>query len=223
MAVRPPRFRHAHLDLDGTLADTAVDLVESTNHVRRSFGLDPLEPQAILRLVGRGARVLVERALGPDRAELYDDGVKRLLDHYGVHCLDHTRPFLGMTEMMDGLASLGVSFSVITNKPEALSRKILDGLDLTRRLVAIVGGDTFPERKPHPRGIEHIRSLCKAAQADSLMVGDSEIDVQTARAAGIACCGVLWGLDPEGLRAASPQFLVSTALELARVIEEGSL
>ena len=220
--MRPPRFRHAHLDLDGTLADTAADLVESTNHVRRSFGLDPLEPQAILRLVGRGARALVERALGPNRVELHDEGVRRLLEHYGIHCLDHTRPFPGMVEMMDRLGPLGVTFSVVTNKPEALSRKILDGLDLTRRLVAIVGGDTFPERKPHPRGIEQVRSLCALLPADSLMVGDSEIDVETARAAGIACCGVLWGFDPDALRLAAPQFLVISPAELSRVIETGS-
>lgn len=221
--MREPRFGHVHLDLDGTLADTGEDLVASTNHVRRCFGLDPLDSPEVLRLVGRGARALVERALGQERAELHDEGVRRFLEHYGFHCLDRTRPYPGMVEAIDRLASRGVTFSVVTNKSAALSRKILDGLDLTRRFVAIVGGDTFPERKPHPRGVEYVRSLCALSPEHSLMVGDSEIDVQTARAAGIACCGVLWGLDPEALRAAAPEFLVENVTDLARVIEEGTL
>lgn len=213
-----PRFTLIELDLDGTLLDTRDDLAASTNHVRRSFGLEPLEPRAIWRLVGHGARALVERALGPERREQHDEGVRLLLEHYDQHCLDHTRPYPGMVEALDRLSAEGVRFAVLTNKPERLTRKILDGLALSSRLVGRVGGDTLPERKPHPRGAEHLRLLAGAERGDCLIVGDSAVDVETARGAGMACCGVLWGLDPEGLRAAGPDWLVDTAADLVAVI-----
>lgn len=212
------RFRLVHLDLDGTLVDTRDDLVASTNHVRASFGLGPLDPTTVQHLVGHGARALVERALGPENARLCEEGVGRLLDHYGEHCLDRSAPYPGLLATIDRLRDDGVAFSVLTNKPEHLTQKILAGLDLSRRVVAVVGGDTFPERKPDPRGAEHIRARAGRRRDETLMVGDSSVDVATARAASIACCGVLWGFDPEGLRAAGPDFTVTDALELERVI-----
>ncbi|MEA2625482.1 MAG: phosphoglycolate phosphatase [Candidatus Binatota bacterium] len=186
--------------------------------MRACFGLPPLRPEEVYRLVGRGARVLVERALGPERPELHDEGMRLFLEHYGEHCLDQTRPYPGVVAAMDVLASNGVVFSVVTNKPERLTRKILTGLGLDGRFVAVVGGDTFPERKPHPRGVEHARQAAGVARERSLMVGDSSVDVETARAAGIPCCGVLWGIDPEGLGAAGPEFLVGAAEELIPLI-----
>lgn len=213
-----PRFRLVHVDLDGTLLDTRHDLASSTNAVRTSFGLPPLEPESVFALVGRGARVLVERALGAERRELHDEGVRRFLEHYGEHCLDATVPYPGLVETIDRLRAEGVRFSIVTNKPEHLSRRILDGLGLAERFVAIVGGDTFPERKPNPRGVEWIRAREGVDRAATLMVGDSSIDVETARAGGIACCGVLWGLDPEGLRRAAPDWPVRDAGELEAVI-----
>lgn len=178
----------------------------------------PLEPESVYALVGRGARVLVERALGEERVALHDEGERRFLEHYGSHCLDATAPFPGWITVLDELGAAGVVFSVVTNKPEALARRILDGLDLSRRLIAIVGGDTFPKQKPDPAGVEQIRRQVGAEPADSLMVGDSAIDVATARAGGIACCGALWGLDPRGLRAAEPDFLAESAAEVGQVI-----
>jgi phosphoglycolate phosphatase len=210
------------LDLDGTLADTRLDLVGSTNHVRRNFGLSPLAAREVTGLVGHGARVLVERALGVERKELHDEGVRRFLEHYTEHCLDHTRPYAGMAEMIDSAAPLGVRFAVITNKPEALSRRILAGLDLLQDLVDVVGGDTFPERKPHPRGVEHLLTRCGAERSQALLVGDSAVDVATGRAARIAMCGVLWGFDPEGLLANPPELLARDAAELGRIIRDGA-
>ncbi len=213
-----PRFALVLLDLDGTLLDTRRDLEASTNHMRASFGLAPLAPRRLERLVGHGARALVERTLGEERRDLHDEGLRRLLDHYGAHCLDHTRPYPGMVEALDAMAALGVRFAVLTNKPEALSRQILDGLDLSRRLIAVVGGDTFAERKPHPRGVGHLREIAGAERSAALMVGDSIVDVETARAAGIAACGVRWGFDPEGLEGAGPDFLANDAADLERLV-----
>lgn len=213
-----PRFRLVHLDLDGTLVDSRADLARSTNAVRTSFGLEALEPESVYALVGRGARALVERALGEDRRELHEEGMRRFLVHYDEHCLDATRPYPGLTAVIDRLSRTGARFSIVTNKPEALARKILEGLRLADRFVAIVGGDTFAEPKPSPRGVDAVRERERVACGETLMVGDSSIDVETARAGGIACCGVLWGLDPEGLRGAGPDFLAADATDLESVI-----
>jgi phosphoglycolate phosphatase len=212
------RYDVVLLDLDGTLVDTRLDLVASTNHVRNSFGLPPLAAREVERLVGHGARALVERALGVERTDLHDEGVRRFLVHYAEHCLDHTRPYAGMAELIESAAPLGVRFAVITNKPEALSRKILAGLALLDRLVSVVGGDTFPQRKPHPRGVEHVLTLCGAERSRALLVGDSAVDVATGRAARVSMCGVLWGFDPEGLLASPPELLARDAAELGAII-----
>lgn len=216
-----PAFALVLFDLDGTLLDTRRDLAESTNHVRESFGLAPLEPASIYRLVGRGARALVERALGAERRELHDEGVRRFLAHYREHCLDHTVPYPGMRELVGALAAEGVRAAVLTNKPEALSRRILDGLAIAPALFAIVGGDTFAERKPDRCGVDRLVSAAGARREETLVVGDSAIDADTARAAEVRCCGVLWGLDPEGLAAARPAYLVRSAGELREVILRG--
>jgi phosphoglycolate phosphatase len=215
------RYRLVHLDLDGTLLDTRADLVASTNHARTSFGLDPLPAGTVEHLVGNGARVLVERALGTERRDLHDEAMRRFLEHYGEHCLDHTRAYAGMVELVDGLRPVGVLFSVLTNKPEALARRILTGLGLLDRFIGLVGADTFPERKPDPRGAEHLRALAGADRFECLMVGDSEVDVATARAAGIAVCGVRWGFDASRVVEAGPDVLVDDAAALERVIRDG--
>jgi phosphoglycolate phosphatase len=213
------RYSLLLLDLDGTLLDTRLDLVQATNHVRSIFGLAPLGIGEVERLVGHGARMLVERALGADRAAVHDEGVRHFLEYYGEHCLDETEPYPGMVDLLDALPPLGVRVAIVTNKPQALTRKILAGLGLLQRMVAVVGGDTFPERKPHPRGVESVLSLCRAHRSRALLVGDSPVDAATAVAAGIAFCGVLWGFDPERLRAAAPGLLVQSAGELLAIID----
>lgn len=215
------RYSFVLLDLDGTLVDTGADLVASTNHVRESFGLEPLGAGTVEHLVGDGARALVARALGPDRQPLHDEGLRRFLAHYADHCLDHSAPYPGIVEAIDELRALDVRLAVLTNKSEALARKVLEGLGLLRRFVGLVGGDTFPGRKPDPCGLEHLRAAGGVAPGRCLMVGDSEIDVRTARAGSVAVCGVLWGFAPERVIAAAPDHLVADAASLVRVIREG--
>ena len=212
------RFEHVVFDLDGTLVDTGPDLVAATNHVRASFGLPPLPPSAVYPLVGEGARRLVERALGASDATQVDEGVRRFLDYYEVHLLDATVLYPGIANALDCLAARGVVLSVLTNKPERLSRRILDGLGIGDRFVTTIGGDTLPTRKPDPAGIARIRADRGNAGERLLLVGDSVVDLATAAAAGIDFCGVAWGFAPAALRAARPQNLVEDAAELVELV-----
>lgn len=188
------------------------------NHVRRRLGLAPLEPVTVYGFVGDGARVLIERALAGSDAPTVDRGLAIFLEHYRLHLLDATVPYDGVPDMLRAFGRDGVALSVVSNKPVAMCRAILEGLGLGDAFVAVLGGDSFPTRKPDPAGVDHARGLARATRSETLLVGDSPIDVQTARAAGVACCGVTWGLAPEALRCARPDFLVDAPAALASVV-----
>ena len=215
------RFDHVAFDLDGTLIDSRADLAASVNHVLRTMGLPELAPETLYGYVGEGARVLVQRALGPDRRARVDEGMALFMEHYGAHLLDATLPYPGLVDVLDAAAARGVAISVLTNKPFGLTRAILDGLGLTPRLIGVIGGDSLPVRKPDPAGLDALRALSGASRARTLLVGDSDIDVATARAGGVAFCGVSWGLSPAALVAAGPERIVDDAAELLAVIERG--
>jgi phosphoglycolate phosphatase len=214
-------FAHVAFDLDGTLIDSRSDLASSVNHVLRTMGLPEQAPETLYGYVGEGARVLVERALGSSHRARFDEGISLFMDYYGGHLLDATVPYPGMVELLDALAARGVALSVLTNKPIGLSRAILDGLALTPRFVGVIGGDSLPVRKPDPSGLDQLRSLSATPRERTLLVGDSGIDVATARAGGVAFCGVAWGLSPEALLAAAPERIVHEAAELLVVVERG--
>jgi phosphoglycolate phosphatase len=208
------RFDHVAFDLDGTVIDSRADLAAATNHVLVSFGLPEIPPRSVFDLVGEGARRLVERALGPTRTHLIDEGVHRFLAYYGAHLLDATVLCPGVGDALARLADAGVTLSVLSNKPEGLCRVILDGLRVTDCFRAVIGGDTLPTRKPDPAGLERLRRLTDTPHARMLLVGDSAVDVATAANAGVAFCGVGWGLDPERLRAAAPACVIEDASEI---------
>jgi len=219
--VQPgPRYRHVCFDLDGTLVDSRADLAEAVNRVLAELGRSPMPIAVVQGFVGDGARKLVERALGAEpAAERVDDALARFLDHYGRHLLDATRPYPGIPQLLEALRARTVTLSVLTNKPEGMSRAILDGLGLGRLFIAVVGGDTLPRRKPDPAGVEHLLQLGGGTRDEILLVGDSAVDVRTARAAGTAFCGVAWGLAPEALRAEAPDRIISDPSELLAVVD----
>jgi phosphoglycolate phosphatase len=214
-------YDHVAFDLDGTLIDSRADLTAAVNHVLRGLGLAELPPATLYRYVGDGARVLVERALGPEHQDRLEAAVEAFMAYYAAHLLDATRPYPGVEEALAALAARGVACSVLTNKPEAMSRAILDGLGLAARFVAIVGGDSLPVRKPDPVGLERLRALTATARERMLLVGDSGIDLRTARAGGVAFCGVAWGLAPEALEAARPERIIAHPRELVALVERG--
>ena len=155
--------------------------------------------------MGNGARVLVERALaaaGDDRVTLAFD---RFLAHYGDHLLDHTGPYAGIPALLEGLTAAGATFSLVSNKPEGMCRAILAGLGWAARFGAVVGGDSLPSRKPDPAGVTWVRAQHGASSRRTLYVGDSVVDLETARAANVGFCGVAWGFAPQALRAAHPE------------------
>ena len=214
-------YDHVAFDLDGTLVDSRADLAGAVNHVLRSLHRPELDPTTLYGYVGDGARVLVERALGGAHQDLVQPGVETFMAYYGAHLLDATRPYPGIVEAVAALAERGVALSVLTNKPVAMSRAILDGLGLASRFVEIVGGDSLPVRKPDPAGLEHLRARTGTSRERMLLVGDSGIDVRTARAGGVAFCGVRWGLTPAALLAAHPERVIDHPAELVSLVERG--
>ena len=210
---------HVIFDLDGTLVDSAPDLATAVNRMRADFGLVPLELAVVRGYVGDGARVLVERTLGPEHADLRESGLGSFLRHYGEHLIDETRPYPGIVQLLAALAAAGLTASVLTNKPEALSRRLLEGLGLDRAFLAIVGGDTLTVKKPQPDGVRVLMKRAGTEASRTLLVGDSLVDLATARASGVAFCGVAWGFDPDRLVGANVPIVTSPAVLGAALVE----
>ena len=214
------RYRHLVFDLDGTLIDSRRDLAASVNHVLGSLDLPELPLETVCAYVGAGARALVQRSLGEEHRDLLDQALGLFLSYYGEHLLDHTRPYPGIVESLAALADRSAALSVLTNKPEAMSRAILDGLGLLERFAAVLGGDSCPSRKPDPAGIERLLALTEMPPEQALLVGDSLIDLRTAAGAGVDFCGVAWGLAPDEIRARDAR-MIEDPKELLRIAEQG--
>ncbi|BDG02006.1 HAD family hydrolase [Anaeromyxobacter oryzae] len=203
--------RLAILDLDGTLVDSVDDLATSVNHALRAVGLPERGIPEIRSFVGEGARVLLERSVAPHAGRL-EPALAAWWKHYEDHCLDRTRLYPGISALLDGA---GRVLAVHTNKPGALARKILAGLGVLERFTVVVGGDEAP-RKPDPAGVHAIRARVGASPAETVFVGDSAVDVATARAAGVSVVAVTWGLGArEALVRAGAAVLVDDAAGLA--------
>ena len=217
----PRAFEHVIFDLDGTLVDSRVDLSAAVNHVLRTFGLPELSLETVCQYIGEGARMLVQLALGPAHEGRLNEGLKTFLTYYGAHLLDHTVAYDGIPETLAALADTGVVLSVLTNKPAAMSRAILDGLGLLSHFAVVIGGDSLPLRKPDPAGIDHLLATTRTSRARTVLVGDSLIDLQTARAAQIAFCGVAWGLRRADLVAVPVDRMIDHPSQLVRIVERG--
>jgi phosphoglycolate phosphatase len=189
-------------DLDGTLIDSKRDLVHSVNWTLRELGRAELPEDLVASYVGSGAPVLISRALGgaPDSAEL-QRALKFFLGHYEEHKLDFTRDYPGVRETLEKLHE--VPMAVLTNKPLNISVQILEGLGLARFFRLIYGGNSFSTKKPDPLGANTILGELGLAAGETALVGDSEVDVQTARNAGMISAIVNFGFGTHD-RAAHP-------------------
>jgi phosphoglycolate phosphatase len=202
-------------DLDGTLVDSTLDLANSVNAAREHMGLPALPVETVAGYVGNGAPVLIRRAMGPEAAEHeVEQALSYFLSYYRAHMLDHTRPYPGVIEALEALEAQQVRMAVLTNKPVRFSRDLIAGLGMERFFFQVYGGNSFPEKKPHPMGIHALMEESGAGVAETWMVGDSAIDVLTARNAGVKSCGVTYGISPESLREQPPDILIDSLLDL---------
>jgi phosphoglycolate phosphatase len=182
-------------DLDGTLVDSARDLQDAINAVLVEEGLQPIELDEVKSMIGDGAAKLVERAIlatGGDTAHL-SEHVRRFLEVYEATASRHTRAYPGVRGTLESLRRRGLPLAVVTNKPYAATLDILDALGLRSFFGAIIGGDTLPERKPHPAPVLFALERLGVKPQAALMIGDNYHDVQAARAAGVRVFAVTYG------------------------------
>jgi phosphoglycolate phosphatase len=202
-------------DLDGTLIDSRLDLAHAVNNTRAEFQRGPLPHEQIFSFVGNGAPVLIKRAMGPEATdEEVSQALEFFLDYYRHHALDYTILYPGVREALDRLYATGAKLAVLTNKPVKISKRIMEGLGIASFFFQIYGGNSFAHKKPHRIGIDTLRNEASADAEETWMVGDSYVDIQTARNAGVASCGVTWGFQPETFREFPPDVLASEANEL---------
>lgn len=192
------RFHLVVFDLDGTLVDSRRDLAESANAVLQEFGCAPQPEQAVGRMVGEGAAALVARAFAAAGCPQPPEALSRFLAVYNSRLLKFTRPYPGVAELLANLQPR-VTLAVLTNKPLAATRVILDELGLARYfLTRVVGGDGPFPRKPDPAGLLHLIADAGVSPDRAVLVGDSIVDWRTARAAGAHACMARYGFGFEG-------------------------
>ncbi|MSV34694.1 MAG: HAD family hydrolase [Bryobacterales bacterium] len=207
-------------DLDGTLIDSKEDLINSVNAVLSFKHRDPLPADTIASYIGNGAPMLIQRALPDLDEDQHLEALQFFLDYYREHMLDATVLYPGVREALDRLHRERVPMAILTNKPVRFSVRLIAGLGLSSHFFQIYGGNSFEEKKPHPIGIERLIVEASADRQRTVMVGDSAVDVLTARNALVQACGVSWGFQPETFAQAPPDFIVDDLRQLAeRVLD----
>ena len=192
-------------DLDGTLIDSRLDLANAVNATRRHMGMATLDNECVYSYVGNGAPVLIRRALGDQATEAeVQEALEFFLEYYREHDLDFTTLYPGVRESLDRLSAAGKRMAVLTNKPVRVSQAIVEGLGVAHHFFRVYGGNSFEFKKPNPIGIEALMEQAEVSRERTLMVGDSSVDVETARNARITCCGVTYGFQPESLDSTPP-------------------
>jgi phosphoglycolate phosphatase len=202
-------------DLDGTLIDSRTDLANAVNAMLGKFGR-PQQPEAVIATyIGDGAGMLVRRALGdPDDEDFLQRALTCFLDYYREHKLDHTYVYAGVRESLDALRTLPDGsdriMAVLSNKPVGPSRAICDALGLGPYFFRVYGGNSFGTKKPDPEGLKTLIRESGVAPEQTLMIGDSDVDVLTARNAGAWVIGCRFGLAPHTLESVEPDALVDS-------------
>ncbi len=200
-------------DLDGTLIDTAPDLIETLNVVFAKEGLPPVDYAIARNLIGGGAKAMIARGLEAEGGTVVPAKLQQMFDdfiaYYSAHIADRSQPFPGLVEALDVLAAKGCRFAVCTNKLEDLSRLLLDKLELTSRFDAICGQDTFHIQKPDPEILRRTIAAAGGSPQHAIMIGDSATDIHTARAAGIPVIAVDFGYSERPVAEFGPDQVIS--------------
>ena len=190
-------FATVAFDLDGTLVDSNPDLANAINHALASIGRAAVPPAATRQLIGGGARLMLARALGLTGGMVDDATMDRLfallLDHYAAHIADQTRAYPGCVAALEALGTAGCRLAVVTNKREAMARRLLDALDLAQHFTTIIGGDTLGPGRAKPAPDMLIEAAARCGGGAMAMVGDASFDADAARAAGMPCIIVSFG------------------------------
>ena len=206
-------------DLDGTLIDSKLDLAHAVNAARAHMRMSPLEHERIYSYVGNGAPVLIRRVLGPEIPQAdVDRALKFFLDYYRDHMLDYTTLYPGVAEVLNELRARHRRLAVLTNKPYRISEAIIRGLGLGDHFFRVYGGNSFEQKKPHPVGIATLMEESGIEANVTLMVGDSSVDIQTARNAGVRSVGVTYGFQPETLVTHPPDYLIDRMEQLMDIV-----
>jgi phosphoglycolate phosphatase len=210
-------------DLDGTLVDTAPDLINALNFVLGREGLPPVPLHSARNMIGAGARKLIERGLELEGRSASLEDITRLtrdfIDHYAAHIADQSRPFEGLESALDDLEAAGYRFAVCTNKLEWLSKLLLDQLGLTARFAAICGADTFGVSKPHPAILQQTVLRAGGQLSSAIMVGDAGPDIGVARRAGIPVIGVAFGYTEVPIADLKPDRQIQHMRELPEAVQ----
>jgi phosphoglycolate phosphatase len=211
-------------DLDGTLVDTAPDLVDTLNYVFAQEGLPPVPYATARNLIGGGARRMIERGLQAEARSCTAAEIERLftqfITYYSAHIADRSRPFPALEAALDQLAADGARLAVCTNKLEALSVKLLEALDLSHRFAAVCGQDTFGMQKPNPDFLRRTIGRAGGSLERALMVGDSGADIEIARAAGVPVVAVDFGYTHVPVSALGPDRVISGFAQLPGAVRE---
>ena len=205
-------------DLDGTLVDSRRDLANAANALVTELGGMPLSEEAVGNMVGEGAAVLVRRALAASGLDPELPGaLPRFLALYDERLLEHTRPYDGITDVLERL-HLRATLAVLTNKPQEATNKLLAGLDLTRYFREVVGGDTTLGRKPDPAGLAEVVRRSGAEISATTLIGDSPVDLETGRRAGCGVVLVRYGFGFRDVQLRGTECVVHHPSELTNVL-----
>lgn len=214
-----PRFDLAVFDLDGTLIDSKLDLVHAVNAMLTHMQRPVLAEDTIASYVGNGAPVLMRRALGASASDAeVDTALDYFIRYYHENRVVHTRLYEGAEESLRELHGAGVRLAVLTNKPVRISQLILSDLGISELFFETYGGNSFPEKKPHPMGLNRLLSTSGIARERAVMVGDSHIDVRTAKNAEVFALGVTFGFQPDTFAAEPPDAVIHHMAELPGVV-----
>lgn len=203
-------------DLDGTLVDTKKDIAVCANKALEKLGLPTVIEETVHSYVGRGISNLMEGCLGPGRESEIKEAVKLFRQFYADHLTVYSRLFPGVAEMLVHFKAK--KKAVLTNKIESFSSEILEQLGVLNQFELVWGGDSGPEMKPNPHGITAILKKCGAEPRQTALIGDSTIDIQTGKNAGVSTCAVTYGFDSrEVLEPAGPDYLIDSMPELTEI------
>ena len=218
------KIRLLIFDLDGTLVDSRLDLANSVNAMLHHYKRKELPADVIANYVGDGAPMLVRRALGdPDDERFVHEALDFFIRYYREHKLDNTHLYAGVLEALTALGTVSNgnqrAMAILSNKPVNPTRQISQALGLSEFFVQIYGGNSFPTKKPDPQGVDALLRETNCSSEEAIIIGDSDVDVLTARNAGIWSCGVSYGFAPHTLETAPPDVLVDSPREWVEIFD----